>query len=565
MNRRRRWNRVFDLSASKSDSMKSVDLDADWTLADELGDPEEEELEFDERPKKKAKSSKKAGSKKKSMKKGAVVVPSVRNVNAGACFSLNSRVRLATAGYSYKHWFNEHEYYPPGLRKSGGHDFAFYAEEFDSLEINATHYAVPASSTVDNWVARVPRKSFQYIPKVWKELTHIKKLNFDEQLRACWSDWWNAVQTFSDNMGPLLFQFPPTFKFTSKTWPTSPAERLDELATLVPKNVRCVFEFRDPSWFCEEVYDILRKHNWCLCVVTLKNGPAKDKNGNEDPKRKWAGSMKDGTWPRDRNDWVTCDWGVYFRYHGSTGQYKGEHGEKLLREHVEFAKSVLPPSAVMTNSSSSSCGVSSSGSSDSSSSSSSSSSSTWSISSSSSSLSIGDQGDSKAVDRADTDVTMAVAETSTSLSVSSSSSPSSSSSSSSSAAPMEFKQYSLASLAASPSPFSSSSSSSSAAQPAAVSAAAVPARDPDSPPLAAMIRSKSGAKAKAKKKATKKKTKLLKTAPSKPQVKEAYFVFNNTDSNTPPDCIRDARTTAGLLREYELFGERFGIWICGGI
>lgn len=36
---------------------------------------------------------------------------------------------------------------------------------------------------------------------------------------------------------------------------------------VLPTGEKFVFEFRDPSWFCKEVYDIMRQNDWCLAMV----------------------------------------------------------------------------------------------------------------------------------------------------------------------------------------------------------------------------------------------------------------------------------------------------------
>jgi len=84
------------------------------------------------------------------------------------------------------------------------------------------------------------------------------------------------------------------------------------------------FEFRDTSWFCDEVYHIMKKYNWCLCVIDCENS------------KNWCGNMPTGTLPANIDDHKTCDWGVYYRFHGSTGQYTGVYGEKRMRELAEM-------------------------------------------------------------------------------------------------------------------------------------------------------------------------------------------------------------------------------------
>ena len=67
--------------------------------------------------------------------------------------------------------------------------------------------------------------------------------------------FWKKCQLLQSHLGPVLFQFPPSFKNTSMTLP-----RFDDLAKVLSNDGRFAFEFRDQSWFCEEVYHVMKKY-----------------------------------------------------------------------------------------------------------------------------------------------------------------------------------------------------------------------------------------------------------------------------------------------------------------
>jgi uncharacterized protein YecE (DUF72 family) len=96
--------------------------------------------------------------------------------------------------------------------------------------------------------------------------------------------------------GPVLFQLPPRF--------TANPERLDRFMRLVPRRWRVSFEFRDDSWYCSEVFKLLRKHDVALCISDHHDAPAP-----------WR---------------VTAPF-VYVRGHGPTGRYKGHYSDSTLR------------------------------------------------------------------------------------------------------------------------------------------------------------------------------------------------------------------------------------------
>ncbi|CAF0876435.1 unnamed protein product [Adineta ricciae] len=230
-------------------------------------------------------------------------------------FSTNCPVRCGTSGYSYKRWHmgpRNQNYYPDK------NEFDYYCGEFDTVEINSTFYNVPPDSTFKSWVRKAPRSSFLYTIKANKFFTHLKKLTIDEVWIERWEAFWKKCQLLQSHLGPVLFQFSPGFKKNETT-----IARFEQLAKILPESGRFAFEFRDKSWFCEETYHLMKKYNWCLCVITCENS------------NNWCGNMPSGTLPADIDDHKTCDWGVYYRFHGSIGQYSGVYGEDRMRQLAE--------------------------------------------------------------------------------------------------------------------------------------------------------------------------------------------------------------------------------------
>ncbi len=61
----------------------------------------------------------------------------------------------------------------------------------------------------------------------------------------------------SKKLGPVLWQLPPNFKRDD--------ERLANALRELPPGRHC-FEFRDPSWFTAEVYELLQGHGAALVI-----------------------------------------------------------------------------------------------------------------------------------------------------------------------------------------------------------------------------------------------------------------------------------------------------------
>jgi uncharacterized protein YecE (DUF72 family) len=199
----------------------------------------------------------------------------------------HGRLRIGTSGYQYDHW--KGIFYPADMPKRGW--FSYYAESFDTVEINNTFYHLPASGAFNAWKEQAP-EGFCYSLKFSRYGSHLKKLKNPQETIGRFMERAERLNAF---LGPILVQLPPSWHVNM--------DRLAEFLRAAPKNRRWAFEFRDPSWLCEEVYRQLSAHNAALCIH--------DKIANH---------------PRpDPADWT------YQRFHGD--RYAGNYGrQKLLAE-----------------------------------------------------------------------------------------------------------------------------------------------------------------------------------------------------------------------------------------
>jgi len=171
-----------------------------------------------------------------------------------------SQVRIGTSGWSYRHW--EGVFYPPRLlpRRWLEH----YAQEFDTVEVNATFYRLLPENTFTGWRSRVP-PAFLFSLKASRSITHRKRL---EECQPELDALLSRARLLSDQLGPLLFQLPPR-------WPVE-VERLRSFLSLLPPDCRVAFELRDPSWLCEPVYEALRARGAALVRVSAPDFPDAD-------------------------------------------------------------------------------------------------------------------------------------------------------------------------------------------------------------------------------------------------------------------------------------------------
>lgn len=166
------------------------------------------------------------------------------------------RLLVGTSGYNFPEW--KGTFYPPKLPTAKW--LEYYAMQLGTVEINYTFYRMPTPKIVAGWDAATP-PGFSFVLKAPQRITHIARLkNVDEPLRF----FLETARTLGPKLGPILFQLPPNFK--------KDLERLGDLLTQFPPDVRCAWEFRHASWFDADVYDALRTANAALCVADTAEG-----------------------------------------------------------------------------------------------------------------------------------------------------------------------------------------------------------------------------------------------------------------------------------------------------
>src|SRR5690606_33977305 len=144
-------------------------------------------------------------------------------------------------------------FYPEKMKEADM--LPYYAERFDTVELNNTFYRLPNESTLRQWAERVPT-GFQFALKASRLITHIKRLREVEEPTAY---LFSVTESLGSARGPILFGLRPNMKLDM--------DRLGTLLALVPRDVRVAIEFRHPSWYDEVVFDALRAHNVALCIA----------------------------------------------------------------------------------------------------------------------------------------------------------------------------------------------------------------------------------------------------------------------------------------------------------
>jgi uncharacterized protein YecE (DUF72 family) len=163
-------------------------------------------------------------------------------------------IRVGCSGWNYAHW-RHGVFYPE--RCPPARWLRYYAQHFDTVELNNTFYRLPRTSAVARWVAESP-PGFVFAVKVSRYVTHIKRLlDTDKHLPLLLARIEPLLN--SRKLGPLLWQLPPNFRRDD--------ERLAAALVGFPPTLRHALEFRHESWFADDVMALLREHNVALVIA----------------------------------------------------------------------------------------------------------------------------------------------------------------------------------------------------------------------------------------------------------------------------------------------------------
>jgi uncharacterized protein YecE (DUF72 family) len=160
-------------------------------------------------------------------------------------------VHVGTSGYNYEAWRGS--FYPEDL--SSKKMLAYYAEQFDTVEINYSFYRKPTPKILEGWAGQVPER-FRFALKAWQRITHQKRLRESAELVEGFAE---AARTLGRRLAPVLYQLPPNLK--------ADLPLLRDFLNQLPRDLRAAFEFRHQTWFADETYAALREAGAALCIA----------------------------------------------------------------------------------------------------------------------------------------------------------------------------------------------------------------------------------------------------------------------------------------------------------
>lgn len=207
----------------------------------------------------------------------------------------DQRLVAGASGYSFKEW--KGNFYPEKMKPE--EMLAWYSARLPTVEINNTFYQMPKVPVLENWAKTTP-ENFRFSIKASRRITHLARL------KPTATDSVNFLYTtlaaLGEKRGPVLFQLPPMLKID--------LPRLTEFLRVLPDGHQAAFEFRNDSWFTDDVYAALKEAGAALCISEREeNGPPplvetaswgyvrlRLETYSDDELRQWAAKLAATSW-----------------------------------------------------------------------------------------------------------------------------------------------------------------------------------------------------------------------------------------------------------------------------
>lgn len=219
-----------------------------------------------------------------------------------------NKLSIGTSGWVYEDWVGI--FYPEDLPSKD--KLKYFSQHFRTTEINYSFYHLPRPSTYQNWYIQTP-KDFIFSVKASRFITHIKRL---KGVKRAWKIFLKNALFLKEKLGPILFQFPPSFKASDENIKRLEAflrASLGKISKGRPQ-IRLAFEFRHLSWCDKKVYNLLKKYHTAWVMADSPIYPKVEK--------------------------ATADF-IYIRMHGSQVLFGSKYTKKELTYLAKLIKKYL--------------------------------------------------------------------------------------------------------------------------------------------------------------------------------------------------------------------------------
>jgi len=171
------------------------------------------------------------------------------------------RIHIGCQSWGYEDWVTpvggDLIFYPAGTKRS--EMLPFYSKVFDTIEVDSTLYAIPPATTFEKWHDETP-DDFIFSLKFPREVTHDRRLSPESIPVAL--EFAERARLLKDKLGVLLIQLPPSFEGSKEN-----GQRLRQLLTQLPRDIRFAVEFRNRDWFIDWTFEELERNGVTLGLV----------------------------------------------------------------------------------------------------------------------------------------------------------------------------------------------------------------------------------------------------------------------------------------------------------
>jgi len=167
-------------------------------------------------------------------------------------------IHIGLSAFNNSYW--KGIFYPEDLPRSKW--FEYYTKHFKTYELNGTFYRKPTIKSLQNWHDKVPG-DFLFSVKAPKTITHLKKfIDCDDDIAEFYTV---CREGLKEKLAYVLFQLPPSFDYSP--------ERLQIIVQHMNPDFKNIIEFRNKSWWNNEVYATFVKNNLVFCSVSYPKLP----------------------------------------------------------------------------------------------------------------------------------------------------------------------------------------------------------------------------------------------------------------------------------------------------
>lgn len=147
-------------------------------------------------------------------------------------------------------------FYPRGTKD----ELSYYSRQFNSIELNATHYGVPKKEQILIWKEKTPA-DFKFFPKIPQSISHFKRLI---DVRTLTEEFVDRMSFLEEKLGMIFLQLHDNFK-------PKDIDRIIKFVSEFPKGIPLGIEVRNEAWFqgseAEDFYNLLRQHQTSNIIV----------------------------------------------------------------------------------------------------------------------------------------------------------------------------------------------------------------------------------------------------------------------------------------------------------